>query len=181
VTGLGLAEVHSIIKQHGGHIAVESWVGHGTVFTLYFPSRTKSNDAILDETPENIPKGRGETLVVVGSDFSNREALRWALRYLGYHVVTASNSREALAKCAVHGDAIALVLTALVPTARGGLALVHSLRQQHPKVKVIALLATSHWAARHELLTQGATTCLRQQPDLPLLAQAVRHALEVSH
>jgi len=180
-TGLGLAEVHSIVKQHDGCITVKSLVGHGTVFTLYFPSRTQSADAILDTTPEDIPQGRGETLVVVGSDCSNREALRWTLRYLGYHVLTAANSREALAKCHAYGDAIALVLTALVPTRRGGLALVRTLRQQYPKVKVIALLETSHWPARHDLLTQGAITCLRQPPDLPLLAQSVRHALGISH
>jgi signal transduction histidine kinase/CheY-like chemotaxis protein len=177
--GLGLTEVYSIVKQHDGYLTVESLAEHGTVFTLYFPCHISSSDAVMDTTSNEIPKGQGETLMVVGSDFSNREALRWTLRYLGYHVLTAANSREALAKCSTYGDVIALVLTALVPTARGGLALVSTLRQQHPKVKVIALLEPSHWTARHDLLAQGALSCLRQPPDLPLLAQAVRHALEL--
>jgi two-component system cell cycle sensor histidine kinase/response regulator CckA len=180
-TGLGLTHVHGIMQQHDGYITAESLLGHGTVFTLYFPSRARAADAILGATPEEVPQGGGETLVVVDSDYSNREALRLTLRYLGYHVLTAANGREAVAMCDARGDAIALVLTALVPTARGGLALVSTLRQRHPKIKVIALLEASHWTARHDLLAQGATTCLRQPPSLPLLAQAVSQALVVYH
>jgi DNA-binding NtrC family response regulator len=70
-----------------------------------------------------------------------------------------------------------LVLTALAPAAQGGLALVRALRQRHPNVKVIALMGELHWPARHDLLAQGVITCLRQPPDLPLLAQAVSQSI----
>jgi two-component system cell cycle sensor histidine kinase/response regulator CckA len=136
-------------------------------------------DATLEALPEAVPQGRGETLLVVDSAFSRREALRLTLRYLGYHVVTAANGREALALCETHADAIDLVLSALVPTEHGGLALVRNLRQRHPDVKVIALVEAPLWSAWHDLLAQGANTCLRQPPDLPLLAQAVGQVLAV--
>lgn len=179
-TDLGLTHVSSIVKQHDGYITVESQQGRGTVITLYFPSRRRSVDAIIEATPEEeVPRGRGETLVVADSDFSNREALRLTLRYLGYDVLAVANGREVLAVCDAQRDAIALVLTALVPTARGSLAFVSALRQRHPDVKVIALVQTIHWTARHDLLARGATTCLRQPPDLPLLAQAVSQALSL--
>jgi CheY-like chemotaxis protein len=177
--GLGLTQVYSIMKQHNGYITVASAVGHGSVFSLYFPSWNPTMDATLEAMPEAVPQGQGETLLVVDSDFSRREALRLTLRYLGYQVVTAANGREALALCERHVDAIDLVLSALVPTEHGGLALVRNLRQRHPEVKVIALVEASLWGARHDLLAQGANTCLHQPPDLPLLAQAVSQVLAV--
>jgi two-component system cell cycle sensor histidine kinase/response regulator CckA len=178
--GLALTQVYGIVKQHDGYITVESQQGTGTVITLYFPSRRRSVDAILEAIPEEeVPRGQGEMVVVVDSDVSNREALRVTLRYLGYHVIAVANGQEVLAMCDAHRDAIALVLTALVPTAHGGLALVSALRQRHPGVKVIALVEALHWIERHNLLAQGVTTCLRQPPDLPLLAQAVSQALSL--
>jgi CheY-like chemotaxis protein len=134
-------------------------------------------DATSGTVPEAVPRGQGETLLLVDNDSLGREALRLTLQYLGYQVLTAASSREALAMCDYHGDAIALVLTALAPTAHGGLALVRALRQRHPNVKVIALMGELHWPERHDLLAQGVITCLRQPLDLPLLAQALSQAL----
>lgn len=175
--GLGLAQAHGIVKQHGGYMAVMSQPQHGTVFTLYLPSQAVSVDATGGGVPEAVPRGQGETLLLVDNDSLGREALRLTLQYLGYQVLTAASSREALAMCDYHGDAIALVLTALAPTAHGGLALVRALRQRHPNVKVIALMGELHWPERHDLLAQGVITCLRQPLDLPLLAQALSQAL----
>ena len=175
--GLGLAQAHGIVKQHGGYMAVMSQPPHGTIFTLYLPSQAVSEEATGGAMPEAVPRGQSETLLLVDNDSLGREALRLTLQYLGYQVLTAASSREALAMCDYHGDAIALVLTALAPAAQGGLALVRALRQRHPNVKVIALMGELHWPARHDLLAQGVITCLRQPPDLPLLAQAVSQSL----
>ena len=175
--GLGLAQAYGIVKQHGGYMAVMSQPQHGTVFTLYLPSRAVSVDATGDTVTEAVPRGQGETLLLVDYDSLGREALRLTLQYLGYQVLTATSSREALAMCDYHGDAITLVLTALAPAAQGGLALVRALRQRHPNVKVIALMGELYWPARHDLLAQGVITCLRQPPDLPLLAQTVSQSL----
>jgi len=175
--GLGLAQVHGIVKQHGGYITVMSQPQHGTVFTLYLPSQAVSVDATGGAVPEAVPRGQGETLLLVDNDSLEREALRLTLQYLGYQVLTAASSQKALALCDYHGDAIVLVLIALAPTAHGGLALVRALRQRYPNVKVIALMGELHWPARHDLLAQGVITCLRQPPDLPLLAQAVSQSL----
>jgi signal transduction histidine kinase/ActR/RegA family two-component response regulator len=176
--GLGLAQAYGIVKQHGGYMAVMSQPQHGTVFTLYLPSQAVSEAATGGgAVPEAVPRGQGQTLLLVDYDSLRREALRLTLQYLGYQVLTAASSREALALCDYHGDTIALVLTALAPAAQGGLALVRALRQRHPNVKVIALMGELHWPARHDLLAQGVITCLRQPPDLPLLAQAVSQSI----
>jgi two-component system, cell cycle sensor histidine kinase and response regulator CckA len=175
--GLGLAQAHGIVKQHGGCITVMSQPQQGTVFTLYLPSQVVSEASTGSAVPEAVPRGQGETLLLVDYDSLGRESLRLTLQYLGYQVLTAASSREALAMCDYHGDAIALVLTALTPVAQGGLALVRALRQRHPNVKVIALMGELHWPAQHDLLAQGGITCLRHPPDLPLLAQSVSRSL----
>lgn len=177
-TGLGLAQAHGIVKQHGGHITVMSQPHQGTVFTLFLPAWAGSVAATGDAVPEATPRGQGETLLLVDNDSLGREALRLTLQYLGYQVMTAAGSREAIAMCGYHGDAIALMLTALAPVEHGGLAMVRALRQRHPNLKVIALMGELYWPARYDLLAQGVIACLRQPPDLPLLEQTVSQALE---
>jgi hypothetical protein len=92
-TGLGLASVYGIMKNHGGFVDVYSEKGIGTIFKLYFPASEK---AAIKETPvkESIIKGNGVILLVDDEDLVIDVGTRM-LERLGYIVITAKNGKEA--------------------------------------------------------------------------------------
>jgi PAS domain S-box-containing protein len=176
--GLGLAQVYGIVKQHHGHITVQSQSEHGTTFTLYLPTLAAPAEAAGDAAPQAIPRGQGETLLLVEDEPQVMELLRTMLERLHYRVLTAPNGQEALTVYEHHSDAIALVLTDLIMPDIGGLALFHTLRQRDPGAKVIVLTGYALGEETHDLLAQGIMDWLQKPPELPVLAQAVRRALE---
>jgi PAS domain S-box-containing protein len=176
-TGLGLAQVYGIVKQHNGYLTVRSQLGEGTTFTLYLPALEMLAEATGEAAPEEYPQGQGETVLLVEDDPSVLEALQLALDYLQYRVLTASNGQEALQIVEQHSDAIALILTDLVMPDIDGVALFHALRQQNPCAKVIILTGYPLGDGVNPLLRQGVIACLHKPPDLLLLAQTVRRAL----
>jgi CheY-like chemotaxis protein len=179
-TGLGLAQVYGIAKQHNGFMTVDSAPGRGATFTLYFPSWMAPEDAGVDVTPEELSQGQGQTLLLVDHDPVTREALRLTLQVLHYRVLTAANRRDALALYASYGDEIALVLTSLSTHENDGLTWLKPLWQQPSGMKVIVLAEELGTADRYDLLAQGVIACLPKPPHLPMLLQAIRRALEPS-
>jgi signal transduction histidine kinase/FixJ family two-component response regulator len=135
-------------------------------------------EAAGDAAPQAIPRGQGETLLLVEDEPQVMELLRTMLERLHYRVLTAPNGQEALTVYEHHSDAIALVLTDLIMPDIGGLALFHTLRQRDPGAKVIVLTGYALGEETHDLLAQGIMDWLQKPPELPVLAQAVRRALE---
>lgn len=96
-TGLGLAQVYGIVKQHNGHIDVASQPNLGTTFTIYLPvTHIVTADA---EPPQqtHVPLGQGETILVVEDDLGLAQALVETLSSLNYTPLTARDGRDALA------------------------------------------------------------------------------------
>ncbi len=142
-TGMGLATVYGVLKQHGGWVEVESAPGAGTTFRTYFPLST---DAIVALPPpvENEPAivedvvTAGVTILVVEDEEMLREYVGDALGALGYRVLTATNGRDALEVWADHRDEIDLLLTDVVmPESISGRQLAHTLILDKPDLKVI--------------------------------------------
>ncbi|MCB0052673.1 MAG: response regulator, partial [Caldilinea sp.] len=127
-TGLGLAQVHGIVAQHEGHLAVETAPNAGTTFHIYLPAVVEAQDLASGRRPGGLPRGGGETILLVEDNQILRLALTDMLESLNYTVVDASNGREALARRTEHGDRIAVVLSDVVMPEMGGIALAHALR-----------------------------------------------------
>jgi CheY-like chemotaxis protein len=138
-TGLGLATVYGIAKQHSGWIEVESQVGQGTAFRIYFPATAKAAEAPAEE-PSLATQVRGgfETILVVEDEPVLRDLAQLILQDCGYRVVDAASGVEALTVWQQHQGNIDLLLTDMImPDGLSGKDLAESLLTHKPELKVI--------------------------------------------
>ncbi|MFN2109348.1 MAG: response regulator [Anaerolineae bacterium] len=149
-TGLGLAQVHSIVTAHHGEITATSELGHGTTFTFYLPALSSSMVESSLATELALMRGNGALILVVEDDASARGALVESLKFLGYCTLEAKNGEQALRVLAQRGAEVALILSDIVMPSMGGMALVQALRERQWKKPV--LLVTGH-PLREELRT----------------------------
>jgi len=178
-TGLGLAQVYGIVKQHNGYIGVESEVGKGTTFTLYLPA-IGTEEELHEKTPEPVAHGNKQTLLVVEDEPKVREVLTAMLTALNYRVLTAENGREALELYRQRGDEVELVLTDMTMPEMGGVELFQALRRLNPEVKVIVVSGYPQGEDTDDLLEQGLTGWIQKPPSLAVLSEAVGAALKES-
>ncbi len=142
-TGLGLSMVFGFITRSNGHVAVESEPGAGTTFHLYLP-RTEgqvSVDDIADQQPKTQLQG-SETILVVDDEKELLNLARESLETLGYHVLTATNSEEALEQLAEHPDISLLFSDVVMPGGMNGYELAEQAMEEHSNLKI--LLTSGH-------------------------------------
>src|SRR5579859_521749 len=175
-TGLGLATVYGVVKQHDGFISVYSELGQGTTFRVYLP--VSSGVAELREKPKEGPvRGGTETILVADDNEALREMAQETLEGLGYHVMLASDGEEAVRLFEANRDHIAsVVLDVSMPKLSGPEAY---LRINEIKGGVPAVFTTGYSAEAdvlHPLAENGAVVL--QKPYSPkVLGQKVREVL----
>jgi len=140
-TGLGLAAVQGIVVQNHGSIALESAVGKGTTFRIFFPSQDKvPNQRPSSSHPfrsnEKAADGRGKRLLLVDDEELVRGATASVLRSGGYEVRVASSGEQALSLLNSVGP-VDIVLTDLAMPGMNGLELGERIRFAHPKLPVV--------------------------------------------
>ncbi len=145
-SGLGLATVYSIVRNHEGYIRVESDLGVGTWFTLYLPAAEVEETRKGDEQ-EVVSEGAGRVLVMDDEE-SVREVAGEMLRHLGYEVEYAENGNEAIEKYIMvreNGNPFDLIIMDLtIPGEMGGKEAMERLLNIDPAVKAIVSSGYSH-------------------------------------
>ncbi|MBN1875014.1 MAG: PAS domain S-box protein [Anaerolineae bacterium] len=177
-TGLGLAQVYGIVKQHDGDLDVVSEVGHGTTFSLYFPAMVSLSPELEPPPSEALPQGHEETLLVVEDNPVVRAALVEMLSTLNYRVLEAANGHTALALLGAHAGEIAVVLSDMVMPEMGGQALFHAMRQQGLSIPVVILSGHPVEDDLQGLRSQGLAGWLLKPPDVAQLAQVLQRVLQ---
>jgi PAS domain S-box-containing protein len=179
-TGLGLATVYGIVKQHGGWLEVSTQVGVGTTFTIFLPAIPSSAEPAAT-TPEPPLRGGNETILVVEDDQAVRSMNRRVLESFGYHVEEAASGREALASWKQCEAKIDLLLTDMVmPGGVTGRDLGEQLRAQKPALKVIYTSGYSATMAGKDTAFLRRTNSYYLQKPCPtrLLIHTVRQCLD---
>jgi len=178
-TGMGLAMVYGIVKNHGGYVDLESEVGHGCTFTIYLPSAPAERAASAAGVPgaaEAVVRGTGRILVV-DDDAVVRDVTRRTLAGLGYEVDTAAGGQEAVAFYAAHPGRIGLVIIDMQMGPMDGRACFRALRQVDPGVRAILSTGYGFDGVAQQMMAEGMVGFVQKPFEVPRLSQAVADAL----
>ena len=197
-TGLGLATVYGIVQQSGGHIQVDSDLGRGTTFRIYFPVAVAEEVAAprpprrltplsVDSTsgePRTLANDmslrsrEGETVLLVEDGDALREVLERVLEELGYVVCVARDGEEALAFSATHRGPIHLLITDVVMPNIGGRELALELWKTRPDTRVLFMSGYTEDAILHQGLRRSTVGFLGKPFRPDFLASKVREMLD---
>jgi CheY-like chemotaxis protein len=177
-TGLGLAMVYGIVKQHGGLVGADSRVGHGSTFHVYLPLDRESRPA-ASSVPAPRLEGRGETLLVVEDEALIRDLLAESLGDLGYRVLLAPDGAAAVTLFEAHGGTIDLVILDVVMPRMSGPETLARMVAHNPGVKALFVSGHAPEAAHiAEVLHASGRAFLSKPFVLDALAAKVREVLD---
>jgi PAS domain S-box-containing protein len=177
-TGLGLAQVYGIIKQHGGFIKVDSELGVGTTFTIYLQVETEGEVVELDLEAESATEGSKEVVLIVEDDLSTRRVFHDILTSLKYHVLVAGDGHEAVEIFDQKNGEIDLVISDMVMPEMDGRELYELLSGEYPDTKIILITGYPLSDGTRRLLDHRKAAWLQKPITMGTLARAVRDMLD---
>jgi two-component system, cell cycle sensor histidine kinase and response regulator CckA len=178
-TGLGLAMVHGIVKNHKGFIDVESTLGQGTTFTLYFPELKQIPEDRREEHPASAQRSGG-TILIVDDEEMLRDMLHEYLVEMGYRVHKASNGLTALEVFGAHRDEIDLVITDLGMPDMGGEELYRRMKKDLPSVRVIVSSGYLDGMTKDRLREIGILGILEKPYRLNAIQREIKKVLQTA-
>ncbi|MCI0748624.1 MAG: response regulator [Verrucomicrobia subdivision 3 bacterium] len=181
-TGLGLATVYGIIKQHQGWIDVRSEIAKGTTFTIFLPASSRARPKAVADTATqiNVPGGH-ETILVVEDETPLRELVREILEKKGYNVLESATGLQALKLWEARRQTIDLLLTdMMMPEGISGRELAEKLLAEKPSLKVIYTSGYSMDAVSPGFTLQEGVNFLQKPYPPNALTKMVRERLDVA-
>jgi len=175
-TGLGMAIVWGTVRDHNGYIDVLSKVGEGTTFSLYFPVTQKEPKETALPL-EEVPKGKGETILVVDDEEHQRQIARFILSTLGYSASTVPSGEKAL-EFITQKPVDLVLLDMIMEPGMDGLDTYKKILEVRPGQKVIVVTGFAETERVKEVLRLGAGMCVRKPYTIQTISRAVRSQLD---
>ena len=175
-TGLGLAMVYGIIKNHNGFIDVMSEPGKGTTFTLYLPASEKD---VAEGQPAVLKTMRGTENILLVDDEPNVLAVGKAiLESLGYSVYAAKNGKEALALYKEKMSEIDLIVLDMIMPGFSGSKLFDCIRELNPSARVILSSGYSLNGQARQIMNRGCDGFIAKPFSITDISRKIREVLE---
>jgi len=177
-SGLGLATIYGIVTQAGGHAAIRSVPGAGTVFTALLPA-TDQAPAAADEPAARLDlRHGGETVLVVEDEDALREVTRRILTRHGYHVLTAASGPEALKLAENTEEPLDLLITDVIMPHMLGKELATAMQEQHPGIRLLYMSGYAQPVLASQGTLDPGVTLVEKPFSEPVLLQHVRQVLD---
>ncbi|HZF01119.1 MAG TPA: PAS domain S-box protein [Methylomirabilota bacterium] len=178
-TGLGLATVYGIVRQHQGWVEVDSAVGKGTTFRIYVPRVGDEKVESEKPTTQIIVRGGDEGILLVEDEKPVRDLVARVLQKQGYKVFQAGNGDEAVELWKQHADEVSLLLTDLVmPGSLNGRELAEKFWNERPELKVIFTSGYSADIVGKDFKLEPEVNFLQKPYHPQTLALTVRRCLD---
>jgi len=177
-TGLGLATVYGIIKNHNGHIDCQSELGKGTTFSIVLPATDRK---FIPEEEKDVVTGfqKGDaTILVVDDETDLRDMLKEQLQTMGYKVFTAGDGLEAVAVYSENKDEIDLVLMDMIMPNMDGKEAFYKLKEINSEVMVLIISGFSKDEKANEILKNGAFGFIKKPFELEELSKIIYELLK---
>ena len=171
-TGLGLASVYGIIKNHAGFIGVESEIGEGTTFTLLLPATQRP--VAEDKTPKAVVQHGTGTILVVDDEEHIVKVCARLLQKSGYEVLTAAGGKQAVELVRQHGAKISVVVLDMTMPEMSGRQTYEAMRKIMPGIKVLLCSGCSMEGHAQALLDSGCNGFIQKPFEAADLAAKVR-------
>jgi two-component system cell cycle sensor histidine kinase/response regulator CckA len=177
-TGLGLATVHGIVKQHGGSIQVYSELGYGTIFKIYFPRLDQPVEVTPVVSTRNDAGCGSETILLAEDEEAVRNVVTHILGNRGYTVIAAKDANECLQLARLHKGPIHMLLTDVIMPRMNGRELYQRLSAFLPDLEVLYMSGyTDNVIAHHGILDKGIHF-LQKPVSIHTLTTKVRELLD---
>ncbi len=178
-TGLGLAVVHGIVKSHEGIITVESKVGQGTTFTLYFPAQTNET-ALTDTANHQLSQGLRQRILLLDDEPALTKSLRGLLERLNYQVTSSNHPREALELFTRDPMQFDLAITDLSMPEMNGIEVARQIQAVRPELPVILMSGFTATSNRENMAAAGIRELLEKPVSAAHLAEVLQRTFAQS-
>lgn len=176
-TGLGLATVYGIVKQHGGMIHVYSEVNEGSVFKVAFP-KVEQQAAVLEIKREAPPTRGNEVIFVAEDDDRVRRLMKKVLESAGYRCIVAADGNEALEELAEIGTFIDMAILDVIMPGKNGKQVYDRLIEIADNIPVLFCSGYSAAALQQRDFPEGKFSLLNKPFQPTVLLKRVRELLD---
>jgi CheY-like chemotaxis protein len=172
-TGLGLASVYGIIKNHGGYINVYSEIGRGTTFSIYLPASAKAIQPEVQTLTPTVVTGNG-TILLIDDEKMIIDVGQELLQELGYDVLTARSGQEAIEIYRQKSTRVDLVIMDLIMPGMSGGETYDRLKEIHSQVKVLLSSGYSINGQAAKIMERGCDGFIQKPFNINQLSEKIQ-------